>query len=335
MRSFFTLLALLFVTSIAHGQGQTLDKTLEHNGITRNYTVYVPSTYSSQVDAPLVINLHGYTLNRGFQMTHSGMNAVAEREGFMVAYPDAVDSDWFGPQDNIGFIDRLLDEVSSQYSINANKVYAAGFSQGGVMTYLLSVERPYKFAAIASVGGPRPLAAADVYVPPNIPATPRRPFPLLHIHGTGDPIVPYNGGTSTVGSLTLNFPPAERLVRDYVLNNQGNTTPIVTDLANTNTMDGTTAQKWSYDAGSYLDAAGNPREAEVLFYRVAGGGHNWPGDSPTWPAWASPVNQDFSASAEIWSFFSRHEVAAIPEPGCFLLGLVAFAIFAVNRWLKS
>jgi polyhydroxybutyrate depolymerase len=325
-------LVLLLTASIVHGQGQTLDESLVHDGIARNYTVYVPSTYSPQVDAPLVVNLHGYTLNRGFQMTHSGMNAVAEREGFLVAYPDAINSDWFGPQDNIGFVDRLIDEVSSQYSINANRVYAAGFSQGGMMSYLLSVARPYKFAAIASVSGPRPLAAPDVYLPPNIPATPSRPFPLLHIHGTGDPIVPYSGGVSTVGSLTLDFPPVERLVRDYVLNNQGNTSPVITDLPNANTMDGTMAQKWLYDTGTYLDVAGNPREAEVLLFRVANGGHNWPGDSTTWPAWAAPVSQDFSASAEIWSFFSRHEVAAIPEPGCLVLGFIALAVAAAWRW---
>lgn len=335
MKRFIATLSLLFVASIVHGQGQTLDKTLVHGGITRNYTVYVPSTYSPQVDAPLVVNLHGYTLNRGFQMTHSGMNAVAEREGFLVAYPDAVNSDWFGPQDNIRFIDRLLQDVSSQYSINDAKVYAAGFSQGGMMTYLLSVERPYTFAAIASVGGPRPLAAADVYLPPSIPAVPSRPFPLLHIHGTGDPIVPYNGGVSTVGALTLNFPPAQRLLHDYVLNNHGDTTPIVTDLPNANTTDGTTVQKWSYNVGSYIDTAGVARPAEVLHYRIQNGGHNWPGDSTSWPAWASPVNQDISASAEIWNFFSRHEVAAIPEPGCFLLGLIGLAVIAVRRYWKS
>jgi polyhydroxybutyrate depolymerase len=335
MKCFITTFSLLFVASIVHGQGQTLDKTLLHGGITRNYTVYVPSTYTPQVDAPLVVNLHGYTLNRGFQMTHSGMNAIAEREGFLVAYPDAVNADWFGPQDNIGFVDSLLDEVSSQYSINANKVYAAGFSQGGMMTYLLSVARPYTFAAIASVGGPRPLAAADVYMPPNIPATPSRPFPLLHIHGTGDLIVPYNGGVSTVGSLTLNFPPAQRLLHDYVLNNQGDTTPIVTDLPNTNTMDGTTVQKWSYDVGDYIDVADNARDAEVLFYRIENGGHNWPGDSTSWPAWAAPVNQDISASAEIWSFFSRHEVAAIPEPGCFWLSLIGLTALGAWRRIRS
>src|SRR5687768_16082988 len=149
MKRFVASLVLAMLASPAYGQGQTLDKSLMHDGISRNYTIYVPSSYTPQNGAALVINLHGYTLNRGFQMTNSGMNAVAEREGFLVAYPDAVNADWFGPQDNIGFVDSLLDDVATQYSVDAAKVYATGFSQGGMMSYVLSVALSDRFAAIA------------------------------------------------------------------------------------------------------------------------------------------------------------------------------------------
>jgi polyhydroxybutyrate depolymerase len=315
-------LVLVQIASAVYGQGQTLNKSLMHDGISRNYTIYVPSSYTPQNNAALVINLHGYTLNRSFQMTSSGMNAVAEREGFLVAYPDAVNADWFGPQDNIGFVDRLLDDVASQYSVNAAKVYATGFSQGGMMSYVLGVALQDRFAAIASVGGTRPLASGDVLFPPTIAATPSRPFSLLHIHGTGDPIVPYNGGVSTVGSLTLNFPPVDRLIHEYVVNNGGSLTPNIVDLPNTNTTDGTTVQMFSYDGGAYFDKAGMAREAEVLLYRIQNGGHNWPGEFTGWPGWAFPINRDFNVSAEIWNFFSRHEVAAIPELSCLWLAFL-------------
>jgi polyhydroxybutyrate depolymerase len=331
MKWFIATLMLMLVASAAHGQGQTFNKSFVHGGISRDYTIYVPSIYTPQSSIPLVVNLHGYTLNRGFQMTYSGMNAVAEREGFLVAYPDAVNGDWFGPQDNIGFIDQVLDDVSSQYAVNARKIYATGFSQGGMMSYLLSVELSGRLAAIASVGGVRPLASGDILAPPNIEATPSRPFPLLHIHGTGDPIVPYNGGVSTVAALTLNFPPVERLVHDYVLNNGGDVMPTIMDLPNTNTADGTAVQLLTYDGGAYLDNAGNARPAEVLLYRIQNGGHNWPGDATGWPGFAVPVNYDISASNEIWKFFSRHEVAAIPEPGCFMLSLIGMAALVFRR----
>jgi polyhydroxybutyrate depolymerase len=308
-RSLATL-TILLAASFAYGQGQTLNKSLMHNGIRRNYTIYVPSSYAPDTETPLVVNMHGLTLNRNFQMTYSGMNAVAEREDFLVVYPDAVNADWFGPQDNIGFIDQLLDEVSSQYSVNHARVYATGFSGGGMMSYLLSVERPDKFAAIASVGGTRPFASGEVFYPPSIEALPSRPFPLLHIHGTGDHLLPYNGGYSPVRGR--NFPPVEQLVQNYVRNNGGNVTPTIVDLPNTDTTDGSTVQKWSYDGGTYLDSAGNAREADVVLYRIANGGHNWPGDSTGWPGWAGTVNYDISASTEIWNFFSRHEVPLLP-----------------------
>jgi polyhydroxybutyrate depolymerase len=326
MKWFIATLMLVLIASQAYGQGQTLDKSLMHDGISRDYTIYVPSSYTPQNSAPLVVNMHGATLNRGFQMAATGMNAVAEREGFLVVYPDAVNGDWFGPQDNVGFIDGVLDQVSSQYSVNASKVYATGLSQGGAMSYVLSVARPYRFAAIASVSAPRPFAFDDTLFPPNLAATPSRPFPLLHMHGTGDTLVPYNGG---VGVFDLRFPSVEQVVGDYVLNNGGDITPTIVDLPNTNTTDGTTVQLLSYEGGAYRDTAGNLRPAEVLLYRIHNGGHNWPGDFPAWPEFAVPVNYDISASNEIWRFFSRHALA-IPEATCLSLGLAGMAILALH-----
>jgi polyhydroxybutyrate depolymerase len=330
MKCFIATLGLLLVASTAHGQSQTLDRSLVHGGITRNYTIYVPSGYMPQIDTPLVVNMHGVTSNREFQMNASGMNAVAERDGFLVAYPDAVNGDWFGPQDNVSFIDSLLEHVSSQYSIDDKRIYAAGFSQGGAMSYILSVERPYTFAAIASVSGPRPFATGDVLFPPNVAMTPSRPFPLLHMHGTSDALVPYAGGT---GVFDFRFPSAEQLARDYVLNNGGNTTPGIVDLPNTNTTDGSTVQRWTYEGGPYIDKAGNARDADVLLYRVQGGGHNWPGEFTDWPGFAGTINRDISASEEIWNFFSGHEVAAIPEPGCIWLGLIGLIVIGMWRGL--
>jgi polyhydroxybutyrate depolymerase len=327
MKRFVATLMLLLAASPASGQGQILDRSLIHDGISRNYTIYVPSSYTPLEDAPLVLNMHGLTLNRGFQMSASGMNAVAEQEGFLVVYPDAVNGDWFGPQDNVGFIDGLLEAVSSDYSVDASKIYASGFSQGGAMSYILSVERPHTFAAIASVGGPRGIAFGDTLFPPDVAATPSRPFPLLHMHGTSDALVPYNGGA---GVFNLQFPSVESVVSDFVLNNGGNLTPTVADLPDTNSMDGSTAQLFSYDGGVYFDTAGNPREAEVLLYRIQNGGHNWPGDFTGWPDWASLVNRDFNASAEIWNFFSRHAVAAIPEPAGIWLVCAGVATCAVR-----
>jgi polyhydroxybutyrate depolymerase len=327
---------LLLFTSSVYGQGQVVDKTMSYGGLQRLYSLYVPSSYTHGDNLPLVVNMHGITLNREFQMSHSGMNDVAEREGFLVAYPDAVDSNWFGPQDNIGFIDRLIDHVSSQYSVNNFKVYATGFSQGGIMSYMLSVARPNRFAAVASVGAFRPFdGETDFLYPRDLPEVPDRRFPLLQIQGTSDVITPYLGGR---GAFDARYLPVEELLAKYVLNNGGDPTPTITNLPNTNTTDGSTVQLLSYDGGTYLDSAGNSREAEVLLYRINGGGHSWPGDYPNWDSWALPVNRDFNASEAIWDFFSHHEVAAIPEPDTLAFGVVAVTLTAwpilVMRWRR-
>ena len=121
----------------------------------------------------------------------------------------------------------MLDQVSSEYSVDASRVYAAGLSQGGMMSYILSVARPNIFAAIASVAGPRPFdfgRDTDILYPPNLAATPDRPFPLLHMHGTGERFfIPYEGGPSAFRPDHV-FPPVEEMVGSYAANNGCDTT---------------------------------------------------------------------------------------------------------------
>ena len=112
-RFVIAVLLLACAASTAPGQGQTLQILLLHDEIDRNYTIYVPTSYVPQHPAPLVVNMHGYTLNRSFQMAASRMNDVADREGFLVVYPDAINSNWYGSQDNIDFIDSLLDDIQT------------------------------------------------------------------------------------------------------------------------------------------------------------------------------------------------------------------------------
>jgi polyhydroxybutyrate depolymerase len=248
------------------------------------------------------------------------MNKVAERENFLVAYPDPL-GDWMGPlpdksdpYDDVGFLVAVIDHISSNFLVNVSQVYADGYSAGGAMSQYLGVKHPYTFGAVASVAGVRPYAQGTTnYAPLSIPATPCRPFPVLHVHGTADAAIPYAGGNSQ----GWKWPPVEQVVMDYVRSNGCSLTPSVTNLPNLAPLDGCTAQLLAYGMGrTYQDLEGRPREAEVLFYRVVGGGHSWPGDYQNWDAWALPANHDFDASEQIWDFFSRHRVAA-PPPGRF------------------
>jgi polyhydroxybutyrate depolymerase len=306
---------------VARSQDKALNRTLLYDDIERQYSLYVPPGITDLDNVPLVVNMHGLTSNRGSQMAWSAMNKVAEREGFLVAYPDAVNGDWLGPEDNLGFIDAIIDQVSSEYSVDASRIYATGFSQGGMMSYLLSVERSDRFAAVASVAGPRAfdfVENTDVLYPPSVAATPSRPFPVLHMHGTGESyFVPYDGGRSTFRPEFV-FPPIEEFVASYAENNLCDAAPTISEIPDTVATDGSTVDIYSYqNCAPYRDGAGGSRQAEVLLYRIENGDHNWPGDYNQWANWAQPVNYDISASTEIWNFFSRHRLAVAVAPGDF------------------
>ncbi len=328
-----TALVLAFAPFAVHGQG-LFNYYLTHVGYQRHYLLYVPPGYTSGKSTPLVVALHGGGWTGTHQMIVSGMNVVAERETFLVAYPDAIGGYWLeypdptNRYDDVGFIDAVIAQVSSDYSVDASRVYATGLSLGGgLATNILSVTRPYTFAAVASVAATWPCtdSGCTSYHPPGLPATPSRPFPLLHVHGTGDMLARYYGGYSTITGMW--YPPVEQWVGEWVANNGCDSTPSVTDLPDIDLTDGcawkppeppcsvsSTVQLLVYgNCGTYLDTAGNTRPAEVLLYKVVGGAHSWPGGNfSAYPSnnWNFPVNNDINSSEVIWDFFKRHAVAA-------------------------
>jgi polyhydroxybutyrate depolymerase len=324
-----------------------------HNGLEREYLLFVPSGYDPAMETPLVLNLHGVTSNGPEQMAISGMNPVAEQEGFLVAYPSAVGGDWGddnpdvpGADHNISFIDSLVDTITSDYTVDANRVYSTGLSQGGMMSQMLAAVRPYTFAAVASVAAVRPFSTglaepADSIFPPYVPPVPSRPFPLLHIGGTADVVVPYEGGNLGIPGLEfIEFRSVESMVAEWAANNGSSLAPSITELPDTYADDGSTVTLFSYDdTATYTTTPGVEQSADILFYRVNGGGHSWPVDPGLRPpfsdaiAFAFPINSDINASSVIWDFFSQHQLAAIPEPTSLsLAGLaVVSLLFALRR----
>ena len=295
--------------------GELLYRTIEHEGKTREYSIYVPSSYDASTAAPLVFNIHAATQDYDVQATVSNLNEVAEREGFLVVYPNAVTRDFFRGEDNIGFVDRLLEIAESEYEVDPNRVYSTGFSQGAMMSYALSVLRPHKFAAIATVAG---VPAGGSPFPDGHLPVPGRPLPLLSIHGTGDFVVPYQGGLGNFGPAV--FASVEDYVEKWISNNGGAAPIAFESLPDVEPGDSTTVDRYSCeDCGSYVGVSGETLPAEVIHYRVNGGGHNWPGDSDQWGGPQLPVNYDFSGSETIWEFFQGHELAETPVPPSFEL----------------
>jgi len=275
---------LLFIVPI-NMAAQTTVESIEHDGITRSYRIHLPPDFDPQESLPLVFNLHGFTSNAFQQEIYSGMSMVADSARFIVCYPDGIDQAWnvgwsFGSTaDDIGFISAMIDRFDENYNINTGRVFSCGMSNGGFMSYHLACHLPGRIAAIASVTGSMvPGSLAD--------CTPDPARPIMEIHGTEDPTVPYEGSAN----IAL---PIETVVNHWVAANDCLLFSDTTDYPDINTGDNSTASRIDY-----ADCAGDNL---VSFIKVFNGGHTWPGSSII----IGTTNQDFNASSTIWNFFNR------------------------------
>lgn len=297
LTQYFTL--FIFVISLVlnfenqlFGQ-QSIVKTLQHDGLNRTYRIYVPNAYTGQENVPLLFNLHGYTSNAQEQEFYGDFRSIADTANFILVHPegtlDATNTmHWnsFGVSnvDDVGFISSLIDTLAANYSIDLNRVFSVGMSNGGYMSYELACALGEKITAVGSVTGSMAI---------NRPATcnPIKPTPIIQIHGTQDPTVPYNGNANSVSMTTL--------IDYWVDENNCNTDPIFTAIPNTNTTDQSTVEHYLYTDGN--------NNTQVSFFKVINGGHSWPGSAFS----IGVTNQDINASLEIWKFFQQYDTESL------------------------
>lgn len=276
----FSLFAVCTFGSVVWASEATLN-TIHQGSHERTYHLYVPPSYSPEEPAPLVLSLHGRGSTGQRQMDGSGMNEVADREGFLVVYPNAIDRSWSNHAElTVGFVDSILDDVRRSFAVDSTRIYATGASQGAVVTYLLGVERPHLFAAIAPNAGLRPSLADGGLHPVPVPNLPSRPMPLMHVHGTADATIPFYGGSG--------FPSVDATLTEWSDSNQCEPTPSSIELEGAESV--TLFQYENCD--EYTAASGETHAAEVALYQVNGGGHTWPKE----------------ASSAVWDFFARHQL---------------------------
>jgi polyhydroxybutyrate depolymerase len=244
---------------------------------------------------PLLFNLHGYGSNAFQQEAYGDFRPIADTANFILVHPDGTTDmtgtpfwNAFGSPtetvDDIGFLSALIDTLADDYNIDLNRVYSTGMSNGGFMSYTLACQLSERIAAIASVTG--------TMVTPNLNACNcQHPMPVMQIHGTADPTVPYNGNPQ-------GFVAVEDLVDYWADFNNCNPTATEIAVPDVNMTDACTADQFIY--------AGGTNGASVELFRVNGGAHTWPGANPFFTASLGVTNQDFSASVEIWRFFSQY-----------------------------
>ena len=157
MRRVYALLAVIScVAASAFAEEKPADQLekLSVDGKERTMLVYAPKGLPKK-DAPLVISLHGFRQDAFFQRGQSHWNDCADKNKFVVVYPNAIDTWWdVGGMRDVKFIEAVIEEMSKRHKIDRKRIYITGFSYGGFMSNTIANKRPDVYAAAGPCGAP-------------------------------------------------------------------------------------------------------------------------------------------------------------------------------------
>lgn len=257
-------------------------QSLVHDGMNREYILYVPNSYDENSATPILFNFHGFGGSASQFISRADMRAEAELNSFILVYPQGscldgvphwnpcpIGGDNKSSADDLGFFEAMVNEISTEYTLDMERIYAAGYSNGGMMAYGLANYKSDLIAAVASVSG----SMLDCL------ETPSHPMPVLHLHGTNDGVIAYDESSNDYNSVQSTL--------DYWINfNNTVSTPTIT-IDNTSGM---TIEQYVYDQGD--------NSVSVEHYKYIGGEHTW----------FNETYQGQNASKLVWDFMSRYDI---------------------------
>lgn len=275
--------------------------TLQHSGRTRSYLLYIPSAYRSAASLPVVFAFHGGGGNMQLQASDRyGLVDKAERAGFIVVFPNGFSrfpggklATWNAGSccaqardqgvDDVGYVRVLWATLAAQLSVDPQRVFATGMSNGAMMSYRLACEMADVFKAIA------PVAGTDN----TLQCQPSRPVSVLHIHAQDDDHVLFNGGAGEAAfkdpNKVADFVSVPETISRWTQRNQCTGAP----------------QRVVSVPGAFCDAhtrcAGG---SQVELCVTSAGGHSWPGGRKS-RAGRGEASQAIQANDVMWDFFQR------------------------------
>lgn len=312
-RPFVVFLGAMFFLSLAHtAEPQRLapgdyEFMVRHGDRTRSYLLHVPPQAATGSPLPLLIAFHGGGSSAAGMKNHYGIDGVADRLGYLVAYPNGsgflihTGLTWNAGKccgyalehqiDDTAFTAVVIDDVARRIPIDAKRVFAAGHSNGAMMAHRVAIELESRILAIAAVAG------SLVYDTRQRTAS----RSVLVIHSLDDPLALYQGGEGPKRLLTgkrSHHEPIENTLKWWTENNGCLSRPVFGPvLEKMHSGKKFTAQKIEY---------GDCRNGgKVVFWRLSGTGHAWPGQEPVLPERImGPYDSVIDASEVIFSYFN-------------------------------
>lgn len=274
----------------------TTQRQIEFGGDERSYLLHVPPAYDGRTRLPVIMLFHGFGGDARDVLHSTRMDELADKENALIVAPQGsgIISSWdFGsdsdqPGTDVAFAHDLLDDVKEAACVDADRVFAAGFSNGSALALALACEDSSDFAAFAGV-------AAPFYAKRCQSAPPRS---IIYFHGAADVVVPYSGSKTIIGRL----PGVIEAMTTWAMHDECRR-PAQTSTVSKHVE----LYRWTRCAGSH----------DISAYVVASGGHAWPGgidlrtpagrngsDAEAVPR--TGMTQEINATDLMWSFFSRH-----------------------------
>jgi polyhydroxybutyrate depolymerase len=256
-------------------------QTIVYDGINREYILYIPDSYDGITSIPLMLNFHGFGGSASEYIIEADMRSLSESDTFILVYPQGSYLEGYShwnacpkggdnksDTDDFGFVESMINEISSQFNVDMERIYAAGYSNGSMMAYGLANYKSDLIAAVASVSG----GMLDCIGKTS------HPMPIVHLHGTSDGVLPYNGSIGWISAQST---------LDYWINfNNTTTNPNVSSY----NIGGMTIEHYVYGQGD--------NSVSVEHYKYIGGDH----------VWFSENYQGQSTSELVWNFVSRYDI---------------------------